>query len=94
MIRRRTVRETVMTVMGVRMRKMVKLVKCEHAWEIRMFEHGEDRDGSMMVPREDSERFHDGERFHDSSMTVPVTNQEANLVDVKSKSRFEESGGE
>ena len=55
------------------MRKMVKLVKREHTWEIRMFEHGEDRDGSM---------------------TVPVTNQEANLVDVKSKSRFEESGGE
>ena len=55
------------------MRKMVKLVKREHAWEIRMFEHGEDRDGSM---------------------TVPVTNQEANLLDVKNKSRFEESGGE
>ena len=55
------------------MRKMVKLVKREHAWEIRMFENGEDRDGSV---------------------TVPVTNQEANLEDVKSKSRFEESGGE
>ena len=48
----------------------------------------EQNNGSTTVPQ----RFHDGERLHDGSMTVPVTS--ANLEDVKTKSRFEESGGE
>ena len=56
------------------MRKMVKLVKREHAWEIRLFEHGEERDGSMTVPEKDSGLMtvpeKDSEQFHGSTTAL------------------------